>query len=90
MYKNYSDILPTAISFLFVRDVYHDNYTIVSSLLHVPVGHTGLIYTTFRFSAINIWNYVEGNAPINSSYTSFKNGIKCHLLENNVLIFISQ
>ena len=28
MYKNYADILPTAISSLFVRnDVYHDHYT---------------------------------------------------------------
>ena len=28
MYKNYADILPTAISHLFVRnDVYHDHYT---------------------------------------------------------------
>ena len=26
------------------------------SLLHVPVLHTGLIYKTFRFSAIKIWN----------------------------------
>ena len=31
MYKNYADILPTAISSLFVRnDVYHDHYTRVS------------------------------------------------------------
>ena len=85
MYKNYADILPTAISSLFIRnDVYHDHYTRVSSLLHVPVGHTGLIYKTFRFSAIKIWNYVEANVSINSSYTSFKNAIKCHLLGNNV------
>ena len=62
MYKNYADILPTAIYSLFVRnDVYHDHYTRVSSLLHVPVGHTGLIYKTFRFSAKKIWNYVEAN-----------------------------
>ena len=50
MYKNYADILPTAISSLFRRnDVYHDHYTRVSSLLHVPVGHTGLIYKTLDF-----------------------------------------
>ena len=49
-YTNYADILPTAISSLFVRnDVYHDHYTRVSSLLHVPVGHTGLIYKTLDF-----------------------------------------
>ena len=85
MYKNYADILPTAISSLFVRnDVYHDHYTRVSSLLHVPVGHTGLIYKTFRFSAMKIWNYVEANVSINSFYTSFKNSIKCHLLRNNI------
>ena len=85
MFKNYADILPTAISSLFVRnDVYHDHYTRVSSLLHVPVGHTGLIYKIFRFSAIKIWNYVEANVSFNSSYTSFKNAIKCHLLGNNV------
>ena len=85
MYKNYADILPTAISSLFVRnDVHHDHYAIVSSLLHVPVGYTGLIYKTSRFSAIKIWNYVEANVSINSSYTSFKNAIKCHLLRNNV------
>ena len=85
MYKNYADILPTSIASLFIRnDVYHDHYTRVSSLLHVPVGHTGLIYKTFRFSAIKIWNYVEANVSINSSYTSFKNAIKCHLLGNNV------
>ena len=84
-YKNYADILPTAISSLFIRsDAYHDHYTRVSSLLHVPVGHTGLIYKTFRFSAIKIWNYVEANVSINSSYASFKNAIKCHLLGNNV------
>ena len=47
------------------------------------VGHTGLIYKTVRFSAIKIWNYVEANVSINSSYTSFKNAIKCHLLGNN-------
>ena len=58
--------------------------TRVSSLLHVPVGHTGLIYKTFRFPAIKIWNYVEANVSINSSYISFKNAIKCHLLGNNV------
>ena len=28
--------------------------------------------------------YVEANVSINSSYTSFKNTIKCHLLGNNV------
>ena len=56
----------------------------VSSLLHVPVGHTKLIYKTFRFSAINIWNYVKANVSTNSFYTSFKNAIKCHLLGNNV------
>ena len=85
MYKNSADLLPTAISSLFVRNyVYHDHYTRVSSLLHVSVGHTGLIYKTFRFSAIKIWNYVEANVPINISFTSFKNAIKCHLLGNNV------
>ena len=85
MYNNYADILSTAISSLFVRnDVYLDHYTRVSSLLYVPVGHTGLIYKTFRFSAIKIWNYVEANVSINSSYTSFKNAIKCYLLGNNV------
>ena len=82
MYKNYVDILPTAISFLFVRnDVYHDHYTRVSNLLYVPVGHTGLIYKTFRFLAIKIWNYVEANVSINSSYTSLRNAIKCHYLK---------
>ena len=50
----------------------------------VPVGHTGLIYKTFRFSAIKIWNSVEANVSLNSSYTSFKTAIKCHLLGNNV------
>ena len=50
----------------------------------MPVGHTGLIYKTFRFSAIKIWNYIEANVPINISFTSFKNAIKCHLLGNNV------
>ena len=66
MYKNSADLLPTAISSLFVRnDVYHDHYTKVSSLLHVPVRHTGLIYKTFRFSAVKNWNYVEANVPIN-------------------------
>ena len=50
MYKNSEDLLPTAISSLFVRnDVYHDHYTRVSSLLYVPVGPTGLICKTFRF-----------------------------------------
>ena len=59
MYKNYAVILPTAISSLFVRnEVYHDHYTRVSSLLQVPVLHTGLIYKTFRFSAIKIWNHI--------------------------------
>ena len=56
----------------------------LSSLLHVPVGHIGLIYKTFRFSRIKIWNYVEVNVPINISFTCFKNAIKCHLLGNNV------
>ena len=78
-------LLPTAISSLFVRNnVYHDDETRVSSLFHVPVGHTGLIYKTFRFSGIKIWNYVEANVPNNISFTSFKNAIKCHLLGNNV------
>ena len=70
---------------LFIRNnVYNDHYTRVSRLLHVPVGHTGLIDKIFRFLAITIWNYVEANVPINSPYTSFKNAIKCHLLGNNV------
>ena len=85
MYKNSADLLPTAISSLFVRnDVCYDHYTRISILLHVPVGHTGLTYKTFRFSAIKIWKYVEANVPINISFTSFKNAIKCHLLGNNV------
>ena len=46
--------------------------------------NTGLIYKTFRFSETKIWNYVEANVSINSSYTSFKRAIKCHLLGNNV------
>ena len=85
MYKNSADLLSTSISSLFVRnDVYHDHYTRVSSLLHVPVGHTLLIYETFRFSAIKNWDYVEANVPINISFISFKNAIKCHLLGNNI------
>ena len=79
MYKNSADLLPTAISSLFVKnDVYHDHYTRVSSLLHVPV------YTVYRFSAITIWTYVETNVPIFISFTSFKNAIKYYLLGNNV------
>ena len=57
MYKNSADLLSATISSLF--DVYHGYYTRVSSLLHVPVGHTRLIYKTFRFSALKIWNYVK-------------------------------
>ena len=37
----------------------------VSSLLQLPVGHMGLIYKTFRFSAIKILSYVAANVPIN-------------------------
>ena len=53
------------------------NYNINNYInnLHVPVGHTGLIYKAFRFSPIKIWNCVEANVSINSSYTSFKNVI---------------
>ena len=88
MYQNSADLLPTAISSLFVRNyIYHDHYTRASSILHVPVGHTGFIYKTFRFSAIKIWNSVEANVPINISFTSLKNAIKCHLLRNNVKNF---
>ena len=56
MYQNYADLLPTAISSLFVRnDIYHDDYIRVSSLLYMHVGHTGSIYKIFRFSPIKIW-----------------------------------
>ena len=85
MYKNYADILPTAISSLFVRnDVYHDYYTRVSSLLHVPVGYMGLLYKAFRFLAIKIWNYVEANVSINSSGVA-RGGAK--ILSKNFLKF---
>ena len=83
MYQNYANLLPTAISSLFVRnDVYHDEYTRVSSLLYMHVGHTGSIYITFRFSPIKIWIYVEANLPINSSDTSFKNALNVNNVNN--------
>ena len=85
MYTNYADMLPTAIFSLFTRNnVYHDHYTRVSILLYVSVRHAGLIYRTFRFSEIQIWNYVKSNVPIKSSYRSSKIAIKCHLLGSNV------
>ena len=49
---------------------------------HILHSSESLVYN--RFSVIKIWNYVEANVSINSSYTSFKNAIKCHLLGNNV------
>ena len=90
MYKNSADLLPTAISSLFVRnDVCYDHYTRISILLHVPVGHTGLTYKTFRFSAIKIWKYVEANVPINISFTSLKMQLNVICLEIMLTIFIS-
>ena len=53
------------------------DYVTSHSLMSIRV-----IVQHYLFNAI--WNYVEVNVSINSSYTSFKNAIKCHLLGNNV------
>ena len=48
-----------------------ESAVITSYAIGNPI-RTGLIYKTFGFSAIEIWNYVEANVPINSSYTFFQ------------------
>ena len=62
------------------NDDHHDHNTRVRRSLHVPVGKTASVYRTFRFCGIKIWNYIEANIIIDTSYSSFKYTVKNHLM----------
>ena len=43
-----------------------------------------LVYQTFRFCGIKIWNYIEANIIIDTSYSSFKYTVKNHLMNKDI------
>ena len=81
MFKNSINILPEAVSSLFTRnDDHHDYNTRVRRSLHVPVGKTASVYRTLKFCGIKIWNYIQANIIIDTSYSFFKYTVKNHLM----------
>ena len=87
MYKcNFQDI-PNVIKsmFMFNQDV-HSYNTRNSNLIHVPVARTELLYKTFKFRGIHIWNDVLVNIDVNVSFVLFKKLFYNHVSNNVVSI----
>ena len=69
--------------FTFNQDVHNYN-TRNRNLLHVPVARTELLYKTFKFRGIHIWNDVLINIDIDVSFVLFKKRLYNHV-SNSVL-----
>ena len=47
-------------------------------------GKQKFMYRNFRFTSVNIWNYIASNININTSFTEFKNKSKCFIMSENL------
>ena len=66
------------------NDQYHNYNTRQSRLLHPSVGIGEVIYRSFSFDGVNIWNYLSKHIPVNVTYTRFNKLTKAYLLNNNI------
>ena len=86
MFKYATNQLPQPISELFQRnDTIHAHNTRQRENLHLLIGRGEIIYKSFSFHAIHIWNHMSMHISIEVSYPCYKKLSKRYLQNNNII-----
>ena len=76
---------PIKAIFMSNQDVHNYN-TRHHNLLHVPVARTELVYKTFKYRGVHIWNEILLHVNVNVSFVSFKKLLYQHIFNNHLPI----
>ena len=87
MFKIAKHTVPISISRLFKLNSDAHNYNNRQAYhINSLKGNNALIYRTFKFQGVYIWNSILQNVNINVSFPSFKHLLKHFLLNNNTSV----
>ena len=85
MFKNYLNILPTPLNYLFrVNNTRYEYFSRQHNDLHVDIGLKEGVYKLFSIHGIHIWNHIPKKIFIDVSYACFKNLSKNYIENNNI------
>ena len=85
MYKFNNGDLPSVFNDMFSYNIHVHSYnTRQSTLLHVPVGHKNIMYSSIRFKGVTFWNSINNSIDKNSSIHTYKKKLKNLLLDNSL------
>ena len=86
MFKQSLGILPFSINELFLRNNdLHTHNTRQSNNLHVSRGKGEIMYKTFSFHGIHIWNHISMHITIDVSCQCFKKIAKKYIQNNDIV-----
>ena len=87
MFKIAKHTVPISISRLYqLNSDVHNYNTMQAHHIHSFKGKNELIYRTFKFQSVYIWNSILQNVNINVSFSTFKHLLKRFLLNNNISV----
>ena len=87
MFENGRHTVPISISrFYKLNSDVHKYNTRQARHIHSFKGNNEFIYRTFKFQSVYIWNNILQNININVSFRTFKQLLKCFLLNNNISV----
>ena len=66
--------------------ILHNYNTRNHNLLHLPVARTELLYKTFKYRGVHIWNDILINIEVNVSFILFKKLLYNHIINSNIPI----
>ena len=84
MYKCHFQGFPNVIKSLFILNQDFHNYnTRNNNLLHIPIARTELLYKTFKYRGVHIWNDILINIEVNVSFILFKKLLYNHITNSD-------
>lgn len=86
MFKQSLGILPHSINELFIKNnSLHTHNTRQNDNLHVSMGKGEIMYRTFSYHAIHIWNNISTHTTTDVSYPCFKKIAKKYIQNNDIV-----